>query len=69
MRSGLAGRRTSGEATGAVLGTEIRTRSGHRAARLDPVAVDSAGLAAWRNLADRAAEPIRSFGRNSFFPM
>jgi CelD/BcsL family acetyltransferase involved in cellulose biosynthesis len=37
--------------------SEIRTRSGHRAVRLDPVAVDNAGLAAWRELADRAAEP------------
>lgn len=36
---------------------EIRTRAGHRAVVLDPVAVDEAGLVAWRNLADRAAEP------------
>jgi CelD/BcsL family acetyltransferase involved in cellulose biosynthesis len=37
--------------------TEILTRAGHRAVVLDPVAVDEAGLAAWRDLADRAAEP------------
>ena len=36
---------------------EIRTRSGHRGVRLDPTALDEAGLAAWRELADRAAEP------------
>jgi CelD/BcsL family acetyltransferase involved in cellulose biosynthesis len=37
--------------------TEIRTRAGHRALRLDPATADAAGLAAWRDLADRAAEP------------
>jgi CelD/BcsL family acetyltransferase involved in cellulose biosynthesis len=36
---------------------EIRTRSGHRGLRLDPTTLDEAGLAAWRELADRAAEP------------
>ena len=37
--------------------TEIHTRAGLRAVVLDPVAVDDAGLVAWRDLADRAAEP------------
>ena len=37
--------------------TAIRTRAGHRGLRLDPAALDDAGLAAWRDLAGRAAEP------------
>lgn len=37
--------------------TEIVTRSGLGAVRLDPVTVDATTIDAWRALADRAAEP------------